>query len=58
MYLTIALARSGPDDRDVREMLAVAVSRATAAEWSAAKQRADEWLKKNASGAAPGVLTQ
>jgi TPR repeat protein len=58
MYLTIALARSGPDDHAVREMLAVAVSKATAAEWSAAKQRADDWLKKNAITAAPGTLTQ
>jgi TPR repeat protein len=58
MYLTIALARSGPDDREVRGMLAAAVGKATPAEWSAAKQRAEDWLKSNAITAAPGVLTQ
>jgi TPR repeat protein len=58
MYLTVALARSGPDDRAIRDMQAAARKAATADEWALARQRADNWLKKNTAPAAPGVLTQ
>ncbi|MEX0853002.1 MAG: tetratricopeptide repeat protein [Bauldia sp.] len=51
MYLTIALARAGPDADWIRQMHENARSVATEAEWDAAKQRADEWLAKN-----PGPL--
>jgi TPR repeat protein len=58
MYLTIAVARASLDDKGVREMHAAAVAKATGEEWVAARQRAEDWLKKNAVPAAPGVLTQ
>ena len=57
MYLIIALTRSGPDNRTVRDMQADARAQATPDEWTQAKQRADEWLKKNAVQAAAN-LTQ
>jgi len=56
MNLIVALARSG-DDRGVRDMHADARSKATPEEWALAKQRADDWLKKNAAAAAVN-LTQ
>src|SRR5437868_1395117 len=52
MYLVIALARSGPDNRAIRDMQAEARAKASPEEWTLAKQRADEWLKKNAVQAA------
>jgi hypothetical protein len=58
MYLTIALARAGADDHSIGDMQVAARMTATADEWAVAKQRADEWLKKNTVPAAPGVLTQ
>jgi len=54
--LILALARSG-DDRAVRDMQADARSQATPEEWALAKQRADDWLKKNPAAAAVN-LTQ
>jgi TPR repeat protein len=51
MYLTIALVRADPGIRWILEMHEQARSAATEAEWTAAKQRADEWLAQN-----PGKL--
>jgi TPR repeat protein len=58
MYLTIALARSAPDDGAVRDMQAAARLAATPDEWTIAKQRADEWLRKHTLPPAPSALTQ
>src|SRR5262249_52122522 len=57
MYPVIARARSGSDDGAIRDMQADARAKATPEEWAMAKQRADEWLKKNAVQAAAN-LTQ
>jgi TPR repeat protein len=57
MHLIVALTRSGPNDRAIRDMQADAHTKATAEEWALAKERADEWLKKNAAQAAAS-LTQ
>ncbi len=58
MYLAIALARSAPDDRTVRDMQTAALAKASGDEWATAQQRADDWLKKNPVSAAAGALTQ
>jgi TPR repeat protein len=58
MYLAIAVARSGPDDGSVRDMQVAALAKATGDEWSIAKQRAEDWLKKNPVAATAGALTQ
>lgn len=55
-YLTIALARAGPDAADwILEMHAEARSAATEEEWNAAKQRTDEWLANNPAPVAVNV---
>lgn len=45
--LTIALARSDPDERWIMDMHEQARSTATEDEWAAAKSRADDWLAAN-----------
>jgi TPR repeat protein len=58
MYLTIAVARAGADDRTVRDMQVAAIAKASEEEWTVAKLRAEEWLKKNPVPSAAGTLTQ
>jgi TPR repeat protein len=55
MYLTIALARADAGVHWILEMHEQARSAATEAEWTAAKQRADEWLAKNPGQVAANV---
>jgi hypothetical protein len=58
-YLFVAVARSGSDDRKISELVATAIAKAMPDEVALARQRADEWLKKNTTmPSAPGVLTQ
>jgi hypothetical protein len=45
--LTIALARSDPDERWIMDMHEQARSTATESEWNAAKMRAEQWLAQN-----------
>jgi hypothetical protein len=47
MYLTIALVRAEVGTRWILEMHEQAHSAATAEEWTAAKERADEWLSQH-----------
>ncbi len=54
VYLTIALARSGPGQDWILDMHEQARSAATLTDWNAAKQRADEWLAKHPAKLASG----
>jgi TPR repeat protein len=54
MYLTIALARSGPGQEWILDMHEDARSAATEAEWNAAKKRADDWLARHPAKLASG----
>jgi TPR repeat protein len=54
MYLTIALARSGPGQEWILTMHEDARAAATDAEWNAAKARADEWLSRHPAKLASG----
>ena len=53
MLLTIAVARSRGVERWILDMHEDARSAATAEEWNAARQRADEWLAANPLAGAP-----
>jgi len=54
MYLTIALARSGPSQNWILKMHEDALSAATADEWNTAKERADKWLTQHPAKIASG----
>ncbi len=54
MYLTIALARSGPKQDWILTMHEEARSAASESDWNAARKRADEWLSRNPAKVASG----